>query len=121
MWLRLSERFLLAAVAEPVAIHRKASADSEQMSSNSAALCKQALSVQQMALARARAQAAARSKRRHVRSKLRDRAYQILMTEATNSIHEGDIESARARLLDAFRFRPFRTVASGCLPWLLIK
>jgi GT2 family glycosyltransferase len=121
MWLRLSEHFPLAAVEEPVAIHRKADADSEQMSSNSAALCKQAFRVQQMALAGARAQAASWAKRRHVRSKLRDRAYRILMTEATNSIHEGDSESARAKLLDAFRFRPFRTVASGRLPWLFLK
>lgn len=121
MWLRLSERFLVAAVAEPVAIHRKANAASDQMSSNSAALCKQALHVQQMALARTRAQAAARTKRRQVRSKLRNRAYDILMTEATNLIHAGDAKTARAKLLDAFHFRPFRAVASGRLPWLLIK
>lgn len=121
MWLRLSEKFLFAAIAEPVAIHRKANAGSGQMSSDSAALCKQALRVQQMALARTRAQAAARTQRRRVRSKLRNRTYEILMTEATNLIHAGDAKSARARLLDAFRFRPFRAMASGRLPWLLIK
>lgn len=121
MWLRISERFLLAALEEPVAIHRKANADSRQMSSNSAALCKQALRVQQMALRRTRAQTAAKAKHRHVRSKLRDRAYKILMTEATDLIHSGDAKSARARLLDAFHFRPFRAVTSGRLPWLLIK
>ncbi len=121
LWLRISERFLVAAVEEPVAIHRKASADSRQMSSNSGALCRQASRVQQMALARTRAQTAARSKRRHVRTKFRDRAYEILMTEATNLIHDGDAKSARAKLLDAFHFRPFRAVASGRLPWLLIK
>lgn len=121
LWLRISERFLVAAVGEPVAIHRKARADSGQMSSNSGALCRQASRVQQMALARTRAQTAARSKRRHVRTKLRDRAYKILMTEATNLIHDGDAKSARAKLLDAFHFRPFRAVASGRLPWLLIK
>lgn len=121
MWLRLSERFLFAAVAEPVAIHRKATAESDQMSSNSAALCKQALRVQQLALARSRAQAAAGAKRRRVRSKLRNRAYEILMTEATNLLHAGDAKSARAKLLVAFQFRPFRAVASGRLPWLLIK
>ena len=121
MWLRLSEKFLFTAVAEPVAIHRKANTDSEQMSSNSAALCKRALHVQQMALTRSRAQAAGRTKRRQVRSKLRNRAYDILMTEATNLIQAGDSKSARAKLLDAFHFRPFRAVASGRLPWLLIK
>ena len=119
MWLRLSERYLVAAVAEPVAIYRKAVAESGQMCSNSAALCKQALRVQQMALDRPRARSSASTKRRYVRRKLRDRAYEILMTEATNSIHEGNAKSARANILDAFRFRPFRTVVSGRLLWLL--
>ena len=119
MWLRLCEHFLVAAVEEPIAIYRKAIAESGQMCSNSAALCKEALRVQQMALDRPRAQTSARTKRRYVRRKLRDRIYEILMTEATNSIHEGNAKSARANILNAFRFRPFRTVASGRLLWLL--
>jgi glycosyltransferase involved in cell wall biosynthesis len=119
MWLRLSEQYLVAVVAEPVAIYRKAVAESGQMCSNSAALCKQALRVQQMALDRPRARASASTKRRYVRRKFRDRAYEILMTEATNSIHEGNAKSARANILDAFRFRPFRTVVSGRVLWLL--
>ena len=119
MWLRLSERHLVAALEEPVAIHRKAVAESGQMCSNAAAICKQALRVQQMALDRPRARASTGIQRRHVRRKFRDRAYEILMTEATNSIHDGKPKSARANILDAFRFRPFRTVASGRLLWLL--
>ena len=119
MWLRLSEGYLVAALAEPLAIYRKAVVESGQMCSNSAALCKQAMRVQQMALDRPRARASASTKRRYVRRKFRDRAYEILMTEATNSIHEGNSKSARANILDAFRFRPFRTVVSGRLLWLL--
>ena len=119
MWLRLSERFPVAAVEEPVAIHRKAVAGSEQMCSNAAEICKQAARVQQMALDRPRARASEGARRRHAQRKFRDRAYEILMTEATNSIHEGKQQSARANILDAFRFRPFRTVASGRLLWLL--
>jgi glycosyl transferase family 2 len=119
MWLRLSEQFLVAAVAEPVAIHRKAVAQSDQMCSNAAEICKQALRVQQMALDRPRAQASSATQRRQVQGKFRDRAYQILMTAATNSIHEGNSSSARAAIRDAFRFRPLRTVASGRLLWLL--
>jgi len=121
MWLRLSEQYLVAAIAEPVAIHRKANAQSEQMSSNYASLCRQALRVQQMALARTRAQSADPGRRRQATNKLRNRAYEILMTEATNLIHEGDAKSARAKLRDAFHFRPFRAIASGRWPWLLIK
>lgn len=120
MWLRLSEDSTVAALEEPVAIHRKAVADSRQMCSNAVELCKQALRVQQLALNRPRAREAAAAKRRHVRRQFRNRAYEILMTEATNSIHEGNTKAARASLRDAFRYHPLRTVASGRLPWLLI-
>jgi glycosyltransferase involved in cell wall biosynthesis len=119
MWLRLSEHFLIAAVAEPVAIYRKASRESGQMCSNSAALCNQALRVQQMALNCPRARASSRAKRNHVRRKFRKRLFEVLMTEATNSIHEGNAKSARANIKDAFRFCPIRTIASGRLFWLL--
>ena len=121
MWLRLSEHSLIAAIEEPVAIHRKAVAESGQMCSNSAELCKYAARAQQMALDRPRARAAAGTKRRNVKRKFRDRAYEILMTEATNLIHEGNTGSARANILDAFRYRPLRTVASGRLLWLLSR
>jgi len=107
MWLRLSERFPVAAIAEPLAIYRKASSASEQMCSNSAALVKQALQVQQSALDRPRARAASGKQRRNVQRKFRNRVSDILMTEATNSIHEGNTRSARANVFDAFRFRSF--------------
>jgi hypothetical protein len=119
MWLRLSEHFAVAAVMEPVAIHRKAVANSHQMCSNSVALCRQALHVQQLALDRPRARSAPGTQCRSSRRKFQNRAYEILMTEAASFIHEGDNRSARANLLDAFRLRPFRTLASGRLPWLL--
>ena len=119
MWLRVSERFMIAAVEEPVAIYRKANVGSDQMCSDSSALCKQMSRVQQMALARTRAQTGARTKRRQVRTRFRSRAYKILMTEATNLIHSGNSESARSRLRDAFQFCPFRTLMSGRLAWLL--
>lgn len=121
LWLRLSERFLVAAVAEPVAIHRKANAVSDQMCSNSAAICKQAMRVQQMALERTRAQAASGARRRRAISKLRGRAYQMMLTEAASFIQDGDRRSAREKLLFAFQLRPFRAVASGRWPWLLIR
>lgn len=121
MWLRLSEHFDVAAVTEPVAIHRKAMATSNQMCSNSVELLRQALRVQQMALDRARARAASRTKRRSSLRSFQNRAYEILMTEATRSILEGDNRSARASLLDAFRLRPLRTLASGRLPWLFLE
>jgi len=120
MWLRICEHYAVAALSEPVAIHRKASAASGQMCSDSAAICKQALHVQQFALNRARARAATRRQRRHVQREFRNRVYDILMTEATNSIHEGKTKSARANMFDALRYRPFRTIATGRLLWLLM-
>jgi glycosyltransferase involved in cell wall biosynthesis len=120
MWLRLTEHSPVAAIAEPVAIYRKASSASEQMCSNSAALLKQALRVQQSALNRPRARAAKGKQRREARRKFRNRVYDILMTEATKSIHEGNAPSARANIFDALRYRPFRTVATGRLLWLLM-
>lgn len=120
MWLRLSERWLVASVNEPVAIYRKAIADSLQMCSNSAELCKQAFRVQQTALESPRGRAASRRLRKHVKGKFRNRAYDILMAEATNSLFEGNTQSARVNLLHAFRLRPFRMLVSGRLPWLLL-
>jgi glycosyltransferase involved in cell wall biosynthesis len=113
MWLRLSERFLVAAIEEPVAIHRKAVAGSEQMCSNAAEICKQALRVQQTALDSARARASESAKRRHVRKQFRDRAYKILMTEATNSIHQGKPPRKSTKIANTVRivfelFVPFR-------------
>jgi glycosyltransferase involved in cell wall biosynthesis len=113
MWLRLTERFLVAAVEEPVAIHRKAVAGSGQMCSNAAEICKQALRVQQMALDLPRARASESGKRRDVRRKFRDRAYEILMTEATNSIREGKPPRKSTKIANTVRiifelFVPFR-------------
>ena len=113
MWLRLSERFPVAAVEEAVAIHRKAVAGSEQMCSNAAEICKQALRVQQMALDRPRARASESAKRRHVRKKFRHRAHKILMAEATNSIHEGKPPRKGTKITNTVRiifefFVPFR-------------
>ena len=119
MWLRLSERFLVAAVAEPMAIYRKAAGRSGQMCSDSAALCKQAVRVQQMALDRPRARSSAAARRRQAQRKFGDRVYEILMTEASNLINEGNTTSAKANIKDAFRLRPFRTVVSGRFLWLL--
>ena len=121
MWLRLSERSRVTAVAQPVAIYRKANAGSQQMCSNSPALCKQSLQVQQSALNRPRARAGTSKQRRDAQRKFRHRVYDILMTEATNSIHEGNPGTARANMWDAFRYCPFKTIATGRLFWLLMQ
>jgi glycosyltransferase involved in cell wall biosynthesis len=120
LWLRISEVATVIALREPVAIHRKAIAKSGQMCSNSFELCQHSLRVQNMALNRKRAQAGTTAQRRKARQKLLDRSFELLMTEATQAIHEGDGRLARAKLRGAFRFRPLRTIASARIPWLLI-
>ncbi len=118
MWLRLSERHTVAALAEPVAIYRKAMARSDQMCSNAVALCEHALRVQQMALERPRAQAGSGTQRRAVRRAFRDRVHRILLTEAAQFRHEGNRRAARATLSHALRVRLFPTTVSGRWPWL---
>jgi glycosyltransferase involved in cell wall biosynthesis len=120
MWLRVSEGASVIAVEEPVAIHRKAVANSDQMCSNSAELCRYSLQVQKMALNRKRAQAGTSAQRRKVRRKLLNRSFELLMTEATEAIHEGNTRLAQVNLREAFRFSPLRTIASGRIPWLLV-
>jgi hypothetical protein len=70
-------------------------------------------------LDRPRARSASRTQCRASRRKFQNRVYEILMTQATGFIREGDNRSARAHLRDAFRLRPFRALASGRWPWLL--
>ena len=120
MWLRISEGTTVVAVEEPVAIHRKAVANSDQMCSNPVQLCRYSLHVQKLALNRKRAQTATSAQRRKVRQKLLNRSFELLMMEATEAIHEGNTNMAQANLREAFRFSPIRTVISGRIPWLLI-
>jgi glycosyltransferase involved in cell wall biosynthesis len=55
MWLRLSERWRVAALEEPVAVYRRASAGSGQMCSDSTGVYRRMLRVQKMALRLSRA------------------------------------------------------------------
>lgn len=116
MWLRLSERFTVAALAEPVAIYRKAMAKSDQMCSNAVALCEHALRVQQMALERSRAQSGSAMQRRAARRSFRDRVHRILMTEAAHFMNEGNPRAAGATLSHALRVRLFPPAVSRRWP-----
>jgi Glycosyltransferases involved in cell wall biogenesis len=121
MWLRLCEVSPVSAIEEPLAIYRKAVAKSGQMCSNSIDICRFALKAQETALNRERARSGTSAQRRTVRQKLLNRLFEILMTEATEAIHQGDAGSARTKLRAAFRLRPLRTIASGRIPWLIFS
>src|SRR5690242_4731811 len=102
LWLRISEDARVIALKEPVVIHRKAVAKSGQMCSNSIELCQYSIQVQNMALSRKRAQAGTNAQRRKVRQNLLNRSFELLITEATQAIHQRDTASARAKLREAF-------------------
>jgi cellulose synthase/poly-beta-1,6-N-acetylglucosamine synthase-like glycosyltransferase len=121
MWLRLSERWHVAAVEEPVAIYRRAHASSGQMCSDSINIYRRMLRVQKTALGRSRARAAPRGARRRACRRLLDLAYEAMVCEAEQALAEGDRVSARAKLREAFRLRPLRAATSGRLPRLLAQ
>ena len=114
MWLRLSERFWLRSWKNRLRFTARPSPNQDRCvqiprhSANRLFACSRWRSIVRAPVRRRNAVTAPEVPRP------RD---DILMTEATNSIHEGNAKSARANILDAFRFRPFRTVVS--LLWLL--
>jgi cellulose synthase/poly-beta-1,6-N-acetylglucosamine synthase-like glycosyltransferase len=121
MWLRLSERWHVAAVAEPVAVYRRANAGSGQICSDSIGMYRQMLRVQKMALRFSRARAATRAARRHARRRLLDLAYEAMIYEAEQARAEGDSVSARVKLREAFRLQPLRAASGDHLLRLLAE
>jgi glycosyltransferase involved in cell wall biosynthesis len=119
MWLRLAERWPAAAVEEPVAVYRGANAASGQMCSDSVGIYRQMLRVQEMALGLPRARAAPAAARRRVRRRLLDNAYEAIVYEGEQALAAGDQGSARAKLREAVRLRPWRAATSRCLLRLL--
>jgi glycosyltransferase involved in cell wall biosynthesis len=116
LWLRLAERYPFAAVEQPVAIYRRANPASRQICSNTLASVRQMLGIQQRALSLPLARAAPRSARRGARRRLLDLVYDAMVTEAIQSLKNGDRNEARNRLREALRLRPSRKAASA---WLL--
>ena len=119
MWLRLAERWHAVAVAEAVAVYRRADATSGQMCSDSVGIYRQMLRVQETALGLPRARAAPRAARRRVRRRLLNLAYEAMIYEAEQALVAGDRGTARVRLREALRLRPLRASAGGCLLRLL--
>jgi len=111
LWLRLTETRSVICINEPVAIYRKATADSEQICSDSGSLFRQMLMIQNVALHRPRAAAAPAWKRRRARLRLVRLAYDALIYEAQTAMTEGDLVTARAKSREALKLRPLRARA----------
>jgi glycosyltransferase involved in cell wall biosynthesis len=108
LWLRVSERWPVICVNEPVGIYRRATSDSNQLCSDTAASARQMLSVQNDALRLPRAVTASYRKRRRARSRLLKVTYDDLMSQAVTAVLEGDHETARTKSREALRLRPLR-------------
>lgn len=108
LWLRIAEHWPVAAVAEPVAIYRRATLTSGQMCSDSVSMYRQMLRVQKMALGLPRAVSAPAWKRRRARSRLLSLAYNAMVHEAETALEEGDHVTARAKSREALKLRPLR-------------
>ena len=116
MWLRLAERWQVAAVAEPVAIYRRPNVASGQLCSDSIEIYRLMRRIQEMALRRRRARESTPAKRRRARASLLNNAYEAMIYEAGQAIAEGHPKLARAKLREAFRLRPLRAAAGGWRP-----
>jgi glycosyltransferase involved in cell wall biosynthesis len=113
MWLRLAERWQVVAVAEPVAVYRKANAASGQVCSDSIEIYRRMRRLQEDVLTRQRARESAPAKRRRARSSLLDNAYKAMIYEADQALTEGDPKLARAKFGEALRLRPLRAATGG--------
>jgi hypothetical protein len=109
LWLRLSERHPVAALAEPAAIYRKASSSTGQLSSNGARMWRTAVRVQARALALPRATAAPRQQSREVRQAFLATAARQLVLSATQDLLASSFPEARKRILAAFSIAPRAT------------
>lgn len=118
MWLRLTERYPVVAVEEPVAIYRFPDPASGQLTSDSFGMLRQTLRVQKSISALPRPRGAPKSWRR-ARRRLLDKAYKALLFEAGNALAEGERAAAREKLRAAFRLRPLRAALGGPLLRLL--
>ncbi|HEX3561090.1 MAG TPA: glycosyltransferase family 2 protein [Pyrinomonadaceae bacterium] len=115
LWLRVAEKFEVAAVEEPVAIYRKWNLSSNQMSSDRAGLYRAAAAVQARALRLPRASAAASSTRRQIRRGFLNRMSDGLIYEAVAALEAGYKRAAWANAITAVRLRPLRVMRSRLL------
>jgi glycosyltransferase involved in cell wall biosynthesis len=115
LWLRVAERFEVAAVEEPVAIYRKWNLSSNQMSSNRAGIYRAAAAVQAKALRLPRASAADSSARRQVRRCFLNRTSDALIYEAVAAFDQGHRRSAWNDAITALRLHPLRAARSTLL------
>jgi glycosyltransferase involved in cell wall biosynthesis len=121
MWMRLSERFGVAAVAEPVAVYRTFTRASGQTSSNRLRMCRASAAAQARALGLPRALAAPAARREEARQRFLDVLAMSLITDAHEDLGAGHPRSALAHFAYALRVNPRRALTLRAFKWFFFS
>jgi hypothetical protein len=121
MWMRLAERYTVAAVCKPVAIYRVFTRTSGQTSSDRLKMCSVSAAAQARALSLPRALAAPRTRRARARTHLLDMLSMSLLTQARADWAEGFRHSALRHFVGALRINPRRAITLRVFKWLFFS
>jgi len=121
MWMRLAERYTVAAVSEPVAIYRKFARTSGQTSSNRVKMCRVSAQAQARALSLPRALAAPLSRREEVRQRGLDMMCMSLLTQAREDLADKLPRSAFRHLAAALGLNPRRALTLRAFKWFFFS
>ncbi|PYT04542.1 MAG: hypothetical protein DMF65_01870 [Acidobacteria bacterium] len=121
MWMRLAERYTVAAVREPVAIYRTFTRASGQTSSNRLKMCRVSAATQARALSLPRALAAPRSQRKRARRHGLDMMTMSLLTQAHIDLADRLPRAAFRNFAGALRLNPRRAFTLRAFKWFLFS
>jgi glycosyltransferase involved in cell wall biosynthesis len=107
LWLRVVEKFEVAAVDDPVAIYRRWTISGAQMSANLARQYAAGAAVQARGLSSRRARQASAATRRRVRQSLLKVISDSLLHEAVVALRRDDLRVALRNIATAMRFQPW--------------
>jgi glycosyltransferase involved in cell wall biosynthesis len=108
LWLRVTEKFDVVAVDDPVAIYRRWNVSGKQLSSNLSRQYSAGAAVQARGLGSHRAQQASAATRRRVRRELLSVMSDSLLYEAVVALRRDDLGLAFRNAATAVRFQPWR-------------
>ncbi|HST51640.1 MAG TPA: glycosyltransferase [Pyrinomonadaceae bacterium] len=121
MWMRLAERYAVAAVREPVAIYRTFTRASGQTSSNRVKMCRVSAAAQARALSLPRALAAPRSRREKARRRGLDMISMSLLTQARTDFADRLPRSAIRHFAAALTLNPRRALTLRAFKWFFFS
>ena len=108
LWLRVTEKFEVTAIHDPVAIYRRWTVSGKQMSANLARQYSASAAVQADGLRLGRAREASRATRRRIRREYLSVVSDSLLYEAVVALRRDDLSVAFVNAATAIRFQPSR-------------